>query len=68
MALSRLKHGFESRWGHHSMVQGFPGFLARFHDASGDPGKPQIDPGEAPDEVKFSVPPLAARFSLSALC
>ena len=34
--------------------QGFPGFLARFHDAAGDPGKPQIDP-ESPHgmEIKW---------------
>src|SRR5262249_46213418 len=39
-----------SWWGHLSMAHGFPGFLARFHDAARDPGKPRsvpVLPGEA---------------------
>ena len=45
---SWLKH-FESRWGHHSEIQGFPGFLAQFHDGARDLGNPQNarnDPAE----------------------
>jgi integrase len=38
------KHGFESRWGHQQLNQGFPGFLAQMYDGAGDPGKPQNDP------------------------
>jgi hypothetical protein len=35
------KHGFESRWGHQSLNQGFPGFLAEFDDEREIPENPR---------------------------
>ena len=35
---------FGPPWGHQSKIQGFPGFLAQFHDGAGDLGKPQNGP------------------------
>ena len=43
-ALSRLKHGFESRWGHQQLNQDFPGFLAEFDDEREIPENPRKHP------------------------
>src|SRR5205823_4351700 len=38
-ALSRLKHGFESRWGHHLKFPRVPRVITRLHDADATPAK-----------------------------
>jgi hypothetical protein len=55
-----LKHGFESRWGHHLMLQGFPGALARFEDGARDPTSPRKWPESTP-EMEITFPIISAK-------